>query len=290
MSKTIELGVIIATSFERTELLLNRSLESVLNQTYVPDYIVIVDDNRSPKVLHRIEKELHTRNIHSVCCIRNFKTKGNSGTGAWNSGVEFLLSKFSSKNNAYIALLDDDDEWSDTYLEHCIQMIKGAEGGTIQAVFANLVRLHKDFRLSYCLNENKMTIKDFLVGNPGVQGSNIFIKLTAFLEIGCFDETLPSCTDRDIMIRFLKRFSVKEIRLIEENLVWHYAQSDATVTNMKTSKWRGLDRFYDKYLYLYSYDLLEESLKRAEEYFDYPGRSRIMSQLKTEMTPYEKKL
>ena len=45
---------------------------------------------------------------------------------------------------------------------------------------------------------------DFLVGNPGVQGSNLFVTLEALMAAGGFDEALPSCTDRDLMIRLLE--------------------------------------------------------------------------------------
>lgn len=41
----------------------------------------------------------------------------------------------------------------------------------------------------------------FLVGNPHVQGSNLFLRLGSLLEAGSFDEALQSCTDRDLCIR-----------------------------------------------------------------------------------------
>ena len=38
---------------------------------------------------------------------------------------------------------------------------------------------------------------DFLVGNPGIQGSNLVCGLSVLLEASLFDESLPNCTDRD---------------------------------------------------------------------------------------------
>ena len=36
-----------------------------------------------------------------------------------------------------------------------------------------------------------------------MQGSNLFVSLEAIMAAGCFDEGLPACTDRDLMIRLL---------------------------------------------------------------------------------------
>jgi glycosyltransferase involved in cell wall biosynthesis len=58
-------------------------------------------------------------------------------------------------------------------------------------------------------------------------------------------------------------------------LVYHYAQSSDTVTNNPSSKWSGLDNFYNKYISLFSSETLETSLKRAEKYFAYPNREQI---------------
>jgi hypothetical protein len=44
--------------------------------------------------------------------------------------------------------------------------------------------------------------EDFLVGNSGIQGSNLSARLSTLLEAGCFDEALLSCTDRDLCVRF----------------------------------------------------------------------------------------
>lgn len=50
-----KIGIIIATSLNRIDKLLTRSLLSVANQTRKPDYILIVDDNVEASV--RIENK-----------------------------------------------------------------------------------------------------------------------------------------------------------------------------------------------------------------------------------------
>jgi glycosyltransferase involved in cell wall biosynthesis len=271
MAKHFQIGVIIATAFQRTELLFSRSLQSVLCQTYLPDYIVVVDDNENDNEFEKVAENVAKLNNQNIFCIRNFKTKQNSGTGAWNSGIGFLQSKFEDIEQSYIAILDDDDEWADTYLEKCVNRIND----NTKAVFANLVRQHKDFEVQGNVSKENLTVNNFLIGNVGVQGSNMFFNTKALLQIGGFDETLKSCTDRDLMIRFLQHNSVNDIAFVNETLVFHYAQSEDTVTNNHTAKWAGLDSFYNKYLNLFAPDTLEQSLSRTEKLFAYPNRKTI---------------
>jgi len=270
-NNSIQIGVIIATSFQRTELLFDRSLKSVLNQRYFPDYIVVVDDNENENEFDIIVKRISKFNNPNIVCLRNFKTKHNSGTGAWNSGIEFLQSKFADLEKSYIGILDDDDEWTETYLEKCISQITD----NTKAVFANLVRLHKDFEVQGNVNRDNLTINNFLIGSPGVQGSNMFFNAKALSQVGCFDETLKSCSDRDLMIRFLQHNSINDIAFVPETLVFHYAQSEQTVTNNHITKWTGLNSFYNKYLNLFTPETLEQSLLRAEKLFAYPNKQAI---------------
>jgi glycosyltransferase involved in cell wall biosynthesis len=275
--KTFQIGIIIATSLKRTNLLFSRSLKSALDQTYSPDFIVIVDDNNNKNEFEKILKKVNKLNNQSIFCIRNFKTRHNSGTGAWNSGIEFLCNKFNNVDNSYIAILDDDDEWNNTYLEKCVSQIKLRGIENTRAVFAGLVRLHKNFKVKSDLNKENLTIDKFLYGNPGVQGSNMFFNLQSLLDIGGFDEHLKSCTDRDLLIRFLKQNSVDKIALVDETLVCHYAQGADSVTNNPSIKWAGLDSFYNKYLFLFTVETLDKSLNRAEKNFAYPNRAKILN-------------
>jgi glycosyltransferase involved in cell wall biosynthesis len=275
MANNFQIGVIIATAFQRTELLFSRSLKSVLNQIYFPDLLVIVDDNINENEFEIIADKITQLNNPNIFCIRNFKTKHNSGTGAWNSGIEFLQDKFYDLERSYIAILDDDDEWANNYLEKCVNRIKTRDIEKPKAVFANLVRLHKNFEMPGNVGKDNLTVDNFLTGNPGVQGSNMFFNAKALLQTGGFDENLKSCTDRDLMIRFLQQNNMNEFAFVNELLVFHYTQSANTVTNNPETKWSGLDSFYNKYLNLFTHDTLDKSLSRAEKLFAYPNRQAI---------------
>jgi glycosyltransferase involved in cell wall biosynthesis len=57
--------------------------------------------------------------IPNLYYIENERTKNNSGTGAWNTGFDFLKNLLGEES--YVAILDDDDEWETTHLESCIE-------------------------------------------------------------------------------------------------------------------------------------------------------------------------
>lgn len=273
----IEFGVVIATSMKRNELLINRSLRSVLNQSLGPDFIVIIDDNDDQDNFNNLMSSVAASGGDGIFLIKNQYTKAMSGTGAWNTGVDYLKGKFKNPANAYVAILDDDDEWIPDYLQNCYQSILKSGVEHTQAVFSKLRRIHKEFSLDMHLTYFNLNITEFLIGNPGVQGSNMVFKLSAFEKAGRFDETLCSSTDRDLMIRFLQQFQPDSVAIVENLSVLHYADSEQTVTNNKANKHEGLDRFYEKFIRLYSNEILQQSLSRAEQYFSYPGRDKVES-------------
>ena len=53
------------------------------------------------------------------------------------------------------------------------------------------------------LTEETFGREQLFEGNPGFQGSNIFMELRTFWDIGGFDESMRSGTDRDLGIRLL---------------------------------------------------------------------------------------
>lgn len=119
--RQIKIGVIIATSMNRTEKLFCRSLASVLAQTRKPDFVLIVDDNEESKVRAEIKNKIlkinsQTNNLN-IFYIENTHTKGMSGTGAWNSAFAWYKNHLAEDD--YVAILDDDDTWDKTYLEKC---------------------------------------------------------------------------------------------------------------------------------------------------------------------------
>jgi len=303
--------VVIATSFARTEILLKRALTSVYNQTNInPHQIYIVDDNpiakdsefsdeygKIKKVIKdlqktilkekfKIYKEKHNipnlrfENFFHTTIIKNTRTKGFSGTGAWNTAA-FKSMQYSGRNY-FLAFLDDDDEWNKNYLQLLYAETKKTEERrsiagktkTIKpvAVIAGINRIEKDKLLDIICNKDNFTRENFFIKNPGLQGSNLFIELKTFWTIGGFDESLKSATDRDLAIRLIDYVNLrtsKSVKFINKILVNHYAINENRVTAISKNKKEGLDTFYRKYLHQFSKDIQKQSLDRAKKLFNY---------------------
>lgn len=263
-----KVGVIIATSMDRTESLFSLSLRSVLQQKVSPDCVVVVDDNSNESVCREIERRIQALNNPQVVYIRNRRTIHMSGTGAWNTGIAYLKEKIGESN--YVAILDDDDFWDSTYIENIKEHIVAEP----DAVFAFLMR--SDCEDVSRFSKDDLTINNFLIGNPGIQGSNMCFQIRAISEIDGFDENMASCTDRDLMIRFLQKFGSESVVIVDKKLVNHVAGKN-TVTSNFHLKERGLDYFYWKHIKLFDYKTLDKSLQRARDLFSYPNSETILS-------------
>ena len=245
---------VIATKNRRT--LFERALISVLSQTRKADKIVVVCDS----VDNSFERRLCAAN--EVYFVENNVT--HNYAGSLNTAIysilqeEILLGK--SVDDIYIATLDDDDIWDREYLKKAEDSIDG-----------------KDFLISGLLYDNaknveslsipqSVSISYFFSGNPHIQGSNTFVKLTVLLRAGMFDENMSSTTDRDFFVRVM--MLNPSYRVLNEHLVYADARDDRPrITNDKTVKADGLRKFYYKYRKFMSEEVKGKFFKRASEVF-----------------------
>lgn len=245
-SKTLpKIAVVIATK-DRYRFLSERSLPSIVLQTRRPDFLVLVDDS-SPEVRVINAQLVSSLNMPEceVAYIENGRSEGASGS--WNSASDFLCSKDKDPEGLYIAFLDDDDAWSPMYLDSCYTAAIERE---LDMVATDLNRI--EYVGGYpCVNKapEQLCADDFLTGNPGIQGSNLFLRLSVLLAAGGFDEALQSTTDRDLCIRIADLGSVRYGR-IPIPLVDHYADSERPRLSTPGSRAKidGLTAFWQKYL------------------------------------------
>lgn len=270
-----QVTVIIATSMKRTDWLINRSLLSVykqqeINAKYID--ILVIDDNRDTDEFEKIKKSITQLrgvlgfNSDEFCTrvLKNMRSKFQSGTGAWNTGI---IEAYKNNPTGYISILDDDDEYLSHHLATCISKIKRHTVG----VFQSLQWYNTDgTKFRFPLNIDEMKPSFFFVGNPGVQGSNMFIKTTSLVKINMFDENLPNTTDRDLMIRFLSSLSEKDKIYVSDSVtVIHYNHNKPKVNNNLTLKQVGLDLFFMKYRNRFNESEFKASIKRAKSLFNY---------------------
>ena len=238
MDIPMSVHVIISTS--QQDGLIERAISSVCEQCLKPKSLVIVyDEPLGEELLSIVEKFKEEINISLIPngCAKNL-------SGAINTGLGFL-EKMCSEDD-FIALLDDDDFWDYRYLQNCLTF---AHDMKCDWVVSGLVRIDQKYpKGAKQTIPESITIHDFLIGNPNVQGSNLFVKADPFLKINGFDEDLISTTDRDVCIRLLKVPGIR-VGFLRNHLVHHDCLSRTHRLSDPGSdrKREGLIKFFKKY-------------------------------------------
>lgn len=175
--RSIKVLAVVATH-NRELLLRTRALPSIRAQTVPPDEVcVVVDDNATS--IHSLKDEFPEFRF-----IRNTRTQGASG--AWNCGVMELTGLPQVQTYCYLAILDDDDEWEPNHVEKCLEMV---QNGLTDMVVSGIIR-HDENGTHRQKLPTVLKQVDFFVGNPHIQGSNLFVSLRLFYRAGMFDEYL----------------------------------------------------------------------------------------------------
>ncbi len=240
-----QIAVVIATC-DRVGLLRDRALGSVLAQTRPPDRLVVVDDS-DERV--RADVRAVVGGLRLPGCridyVENARSPGASG--GWNTAIDFLFGEVPDPASIFVAVLDDDDAWAPKYLEQCFAAARERQLDMVAADLRRIEGVEGDHLVNAA--PERLSASDFLTGNPGIQGSNLFIRLSLLLAAGGFDEALRSTTDRDLCIRLADLGKVRYGRL-PAPLVDHHADPNRPRLSTRGSeaKLDGLTAFWRKYV------------------------------------------
>jgi hypothetical protein len=235
--------------------LLPRALKSIAKQNRKPDFVFVVSNSTD----ENFEAEKIICNDFGFALTKNLRTQ--TYTGALNSSVEEIIKHFGIEDDVYFASLDDDDEWLPNYL----QEIQSNNTDIFDLLVGNLLRKSSTENHLQVL-PNTLSTNDFLIGNPGVCGSNTFIKLTMLLKAGSFDESAAATADRDFLVRVFQQKPTYKI--INKHLVTQYTDNDRpreTISGEKKKK--SLEVFYYKYQHLMNETEKGLFFARAKNFF-----------------------
>lgn len=223
---------------------LRNALESIRRQKRPPDLVLVVGEALEDLRLgEETDEPIGSAPGFEVGLLLNRRTANLSG--AVNTALGEILRRGHFPSQTFVALLDDDDYWDSNYVERCLG---AAERDSLDWVIAGIIRHESE--TDPCTAQGVPTgldISDFLMTNPGIQGSNLFLRLSTLLRAGGFDEALQSTTDRDLCIRLLDLGDVR-YGVIDAQLVHHNAYAGGRLsTPGSPAKTAGLNAFYRKH-------------------------------------------
>ena len=194
INKTIDISVIIPV-YNREKTIVN-CVNSILNQTYLPKEIIVVDDGSVDNTIEEIKK----LNCPFLKIIKNKVNKG--AQNSRNQGIR------SAKYN-WIAFLDSDDTWIKNKLEKQIEIIKKNGSKPYIVIHSNCYRYYeknnsKEIWKLNSYSRNKKSIYKSLLINPGPMFQGMLTSKIALEKIGYLDEKIISYQEWDTSIQLSK--------------------------------------------------------------------------------------
>ena len=252
--------VVLIATYKRPCLLKTRSLPSVTAQKFSPSTVILVDD--SDESFYETNQNIFFSLIPSgwnPVYLKNSRSKGNAG--AWNTGLEWIGKQDS---NAWVAILDDDDAWTSQHLNHCANAIKKNIDGIVSPIQTIVDGKNLPVKI-----QNNFTVSDFLRGNPGWEGSNTFLRYSAFQKVRFFDEKLSCTHDRDLAVRLLSMPSFR-LKILSQSTAKHYIERDRVTLTNSPKKKIGMVQFWRKHSWRMSEADKTAFRQRAKELFQLP--------------------
>lgn len=208
-----KLITVVIPTYNRASLI-EKAIESVLNQTYTDIELLVIDDYSTDNTQEIVNDFKDSR----IKYMLNERTKG--AQGARNTGIL-------KANGGWIAFLDSDDYWLEEKLE--IQITSMLEQ---KKVFSHTNWYIRD---KHKTTINNKRISNILKTNYIGTFSSVVMSNELIAKIGLLDESLESCQDWDYWIRacqftsplyidlpllFYVKYSIDNISKNASNRIW----------------------------------------------------------------------
>lgn len=228
-----------------------KTLQSVLQQTFQGFEVIVVDDYSQDNSIGEVKKINDSR-------IRIISHSINLGLSASrNTGID------ASKHN-YIAFLDADDLWDDTFLDSMAKLIKSYPNEKVFAAHYREKYGDKTFvpnlNLPKNTYKNQILIDDFFKNNIGrliITQSGLVVHKEVFLRVGYYDPNVTFAEDIDFYIRCFKSFSLAYLytplhsRVVISGSMAHGLTSSKRHPNL--DKYLHISENLDKFIYFNYY-------------------------------------
>ena len=227
MSNSPLVSVVLRT-FKRPDIV-DRAIESVLNQTYEQFELIVIDDH-SPDETPEVVREYEAQDDR-LRYIRNDENKGH---------VTALNIACRAATGKYVAFLDDDDVWLPKKLE---------------AQVARLEELSEEYAMVYGATRHKKldTEEVITVSEPELEGdiyyevlkrgsgnvfgppSGVMVRKSVLEELGCFDENITRGAGQTVFRAIAKKY---KIAYTDELCVDYYIHENRVTTMRSEAEMR----------------------------------------------------
>lgn len=192
---------VIIPTYKRPDTL-DRAIESVMNQTYTPIEIIVVDDNNPDTEGRKLTEDCMKKysenpNIKYVKHERN-----KNGSAARNTGAK--VSK-----GAYLAFLDDDDEYYPGKIEAQVHRLEELDENW-GACYTSYERRTEDKLISRSGEKREGNVyfhelcRNFWHGG----GTGPLVRRSVYEAVGGFDESFLRNQDYEYMIKITKKYKL----------------------------------------------------------------------------------
>jgi glycosyltransferase involved in cell wall biosynthesis len=193
---------VIIPSFNRSKTI-RRAINSILEQTYYPHEIIIIDDGSTDGTQSLIRDEYPS--------VKYYYQLNKGVSNARNKGIL-------KSTGDWIAFLDSDDEWFPNKLEEQKKSLE--QNSTTFISHTNEIWIRNGVRVNQMKKHQKYggSIFDKCLEFCRISPSSVLIHKRVFDDVGNFDEDLMVCEDYDLWIRITSKYLVEflDIPLIKK--------------------------------------------------------------------------
>lgn len=209
----MELVSAVIITYNRSLDILRRAVLSVLNQTYSPMELIVVNDCPDNRALSEDIRQMLEALDPNIVYLVHEKNQG--ACAARNTGL-------AAAKGAFIGFLDDDDEWlPEKTAKQIALMGEGVAlvGCDSYRVTAGSVLYHHPVRP--CDDPVSAILRTNFIGSTSFP----LLRTECVRAVGGFDVNVKSCQDYDLWIRLIAAYPMA---FVEEALANYYYSEDST--------------------------------------------------------------
>jgi len=216
--KKLSVSISIIVPVYNRELYIGRCLRSLLDQSLERSKyeIIVIDDGSTDKtstVLNAFKEEIKL--------IKNFK----------NKGLPFSLNKgIKNAKGRFVVRVDSDDYVNKEFLKFLEMYL--LHNNDIQAVASDYYLIDDDENILKVKNSSKHPI-----------GCAIMFRIESLIDIGLYDKTFKIHEEKDLRIRFLKKYKISRLPIP----LYRYRRHKTNITKKKAEFQKQLKRLVSKH-------------------------------------------